>query len=165
MRPARGFSLVEVLVTLLVLGIAAGAMSLAVTADRERDPAVAVEQLRKALETAAYRASIRGQRLAIEFQADGYRFTSLDRHGQWQRIDADPALQPRRLPAGLAWHSLATSSRQAGTTASPAHRRIEFGTRPPQYRLALAHEGVLHVLDGSRAGSVVHRLEHPGAGR
>ena len=59
MRPARGFSLVEVLVTLLVLGIAAGAMSLAVTADRERDPAVAVEQLRKALETAAYRASIR----------------------------------------------------------------------------------------------------------
>ncbi len=150
----RGFTLVELLVVLLVLGIAAGGVSLAVESDRAHDPHRAVEQLRLSLEAAAAQGSIRGRRIAVELVADGYRFSELDRHGEWRRLNDDPVLRSRTLPEGMRWLGLEAVTTGASDTATLAVRRIDFGTRPPRFRLQLAHDGTMHTLESDLSGRV-----------
>jgi general secretion pathway protein H len=164
MRPQRGFTLVELMVTLLVLGIAVSGVGLLVDSARARDPQAAVEQLRRALENAAARAEIRGRTIALEFSVDGYHFVELDRHGEWRPLSADAQLAPRRLPDGLAWAGLRTGASGPARTpssASPLHRRIAFSSRAPRYRLQLRQGATLHTLDGDIAGRVRHTVSRP----
>lgn len=150
----RGFTLVELLVVLLVLGIAAGGVSLAVENGRAHDPRRAVEQLRLTLEAAAAQASIRGRRIAVELVADGYCVSELDRHGEWRRLSDDPALRGRILPEGLRWIGLETAPGSASGTHALSARRIEFGARSPRFRLQLAHDGTVHTLESDLSGRV-----------
>ena len=161
MSRQHGFTLVELMVTLLVFGIAVGGVGLMVDSVRARDPQAAVEHLRRALETAAARAEIRGRRLALEFAADGYRFAELDRHGEWRALETDTLLAPRQLPEGLDWAGLYIGGQRA--LASPLHHRIVFGSRPPRYRLQLRHGNTLHTLDGDMTGRVRHGTARPPA--
>lgn len=155
-RPQRGFTLVELMVALLVLGIAVGGVGLLVDSARTRDPQAAVEQLRRALENAAARAEIRGRALALEFSVDGYRFVELDRHGEWRPLGAGTPLAPRRLPDGLVWAGLRAGV--SGAASSPVQRRIAFTGRAPHYRLQLRHGTSLHTLEGDISGSVRHSV-------
>ncbi|WP_068636583.1 pilus assembly FimT family protein [Thauera butanivorans] len=161
MSRQHGFTLVELMVTLLVLGIAAGGVGLMVDSVRAHDPQAAIDHLRRALETAAARAEIRGHRLALEFAADGYRFAELDRHGEWRPLETDALLAPRQLPDGLDWAGLHIGGKRA--LASPLHHRIVFGSRPPRYRLQLRHGNTLHTLDGDMSGRVRHGTARPPA--
>lgn len=149
----RGFTLIELLVVLLVLGIAAGGVSLAVESSRAHDPQRAVMQLRLSLEAAATQASIRGRRIAVELLADGYRFVELDRHGEWRRLTEDPVLRDRILPDSLRWMRLdAESPSVRSATALP--RRIEFGSRAPRFLLHLAHSETVYTLESDLSGRV-----------
>lgn len=150
----RGFTLVELLVVLLVLGIAAGGVSLAVESGRAHDPRRSVEQLRLSLEAAAAQGSIRGRRIAVELLADGYRFSELDRHGEWRRLGDDPVLRSRPLPEGMRWLGVEAASGRSPGADTLSRRRIEFGPRAPRFRLQLAHEGTVHTLDSDLSGRV-----------
>ena len=161
MRRQHGFTLVELMVTLLVLGIAVGGVGLMVDSVRARDPQAAVGHLRRALENAAARAEIRGRRLALEFTVDGYRFVELDRHGEWRPLETDATLAPKRLPEGLDWAGLHIDGKHA--FESPLQHRIVFGSRPPRYRLQLRHGSTLHTLDGDMTGRVQHSTARPPA--
>ncbi|MDD3675907.1 MAG: prepilin-type N-terminal cleavage/methylation domain-containing protein [Thauera propionica] len=160
MRPQRGFTLVELMVTLLVLGIATSGVGLLIDSSPARDPQAAVEQLARALEKAAARAEIRGRALALEFTVDSYRFVELDRHGEWLPVRADSQLASRRLPEGLSWAGLRTGD--SGSLASPLHRRIAFSNRPPRYQLELRHGTSLHTLEGDISGRVRHTVSDTG---
>lgn len=124
---ARGFTLVEVLVVLTIVGIVISGVSLSLEVMRRRDSDLALERLRWVLEATAERASIHGQPIAIDLIPDGYRFSVLEADGRWSAYEAPPVFTEKRLPDTLRWGPL--------YTASGARDRLVFGSRAPAFQL------------------------------
>lgn len=147
-RAQRGLTLIEAMVVLLIVGITAGTLSIGIDAVRAQDTERAVERLRRVLETTANRAQVRGQPLAVEFSADGYRFFALHPDGRWVPYSDPPLLAPRRFPERLTVASITTR----GGKDSP--RRLVFGTSPPPFQLHLDTREGRVTLSGSPTGRV-----------
>jgi len=98
---SRGFTLLEVLVTLLLVGILTGLAVLAVGGDggaaRLRAEA---ERLAALIDLHRTEALLRGEQRGVLFTEGGYRFLSLDAGGEW--LAAEGASGDRReLPADI----------------------------------------------------------------
>jgi type II secretion system protein H len=103
-RPFGGFTLVEILVVLMLVGIAAGL----IYAQLERDPRQALERegrrLAGALEHAALLAQWKNETLGISASGGVYRFwlRASDADGdRWRALSDDDTLQPHALPSPL----------------------------------------------------------------
>lgn len=145
---ASGFTLVELLVVMIVIGIAVAGASLGLDALRGRDSALAAERLRWVLEASAERAQVRGRPIAMELLPDGYRFSTLDADGRWVAFDEPPVFAEKLLPQQMHW--------ELRVEGRPAERLV-FGTRPPRFELVLhTPEGDI-TLSGSETGAVVQQ--------
>jgi len=95
----RGFTLVEILVVIVVLGLAAG-IALVSTAPDER--AVAAREARRfagALEYAAQRAQFRNEALGVSAAGHVIRYWRRDvANDRWQLVDDDDVLRAQALP-------------------------------------------------------------------
>jgi len=93
-----GFTLAEILVVLIVLGIAAGVAY----ARYDSDPKTALEhesaRLAGALEHAAQLAQWRSRAIAFAPDDRGYRFLAQNANGEWTSITDDDVLRARALP-------------------------------------------------------------------
>jgi general secretion pathway protein H len=100
-KPCRGFTLLELMVVLVLIGII---FSFAVLSIRGDELAETMEQETRRLATligmASDEAVTRGEELAIHFSDDSYAFLVL-RAGDWQPDENDRLLKTYRLPAGL----------------------------------------------------------------
>lgn len=146
---ARGFTLIEVLIVLLILGIALAGVSLSIDGFAARDTRMALERLRFTLEASAERAQLRGQPLAFELLADGYRFSVLDANGKWVALDEPPVFVERVLPASLVWAGLSTEEDPNGTS-----QRIVFRAEAPRFQLHLRADDAHVTLNGRATGAV-----------
>ena len=104
MSPAgkvRGFTLLEVMVVLVLIGIIFSFAVLSVSRN-DQDEAMKRETRRLAtlIDMASNEAVIRGQEIAIHFTEDGYAFQVLRIEG-WQELPDDPLLKPHKLPPGF----------------------------------------------------------------
>ncbi len=99
-RVARGFTLVELLIVMVLVGVMG---SMAVLAMGQADPGRLVQleaqRLARLLELAEQEASIRGEAVGIELYAGGYRFLQTQGNG-WQAMN-DALFQSRTLSAPL----------------------------------------------------------------
>ena len=97
-----GFTLIEILVVIVVLGIAAAAASIAYSGD---DAGAATREARRfagAIEHAAARAQVRAETLGVSAESAGWRFWRRDpERGTWQPLADDDVLAPRSLPAAM----------------------------------------------------------------
>ena len=158
-RRAAGFTLIEVMVVLVIMGIMATGLSVGLDSLRGRDADQALKRLRLVLEASADRASVRGRPIAIEFLPDGYRFSALDPDDNWRPLIDPPVFTERTLPAGLAWAGLRLDG-QAEASAAP---RLQFGTQPPEYELRVATPGGNARFTGKASGEVILSLPGQGA--
>jgi general secretion pathway protein H len=101
---ARGFTLVELLVVLIVIGLAAGL----VYAQLDTDPRQTIEREGRrfagALEHAALLAQWKNETLGISANGGAYRFWRRDAtvgSSDWIALSDDDVLAPRALPAPL----------------------------------------------------------------
>jgi len=94
-----GFTLVEILVVIVILGIAAGVAIVSATPD-ERD--LSVREARRfagALEYAAQRAQFRNELLGVSATGRAIRYWRRDfTNDRWQLVDDDDILRARALP-------------------------------------------------------------------
>ena len=103
-RQARGFTLVEILVVLIVIGIAA----VLAYAQLESDPRQTLEREGRrfagALEHAALLAQWKNQTLGVSASGSGYRFWRRGNEGdgeRWIALSDEELLAPRALPSPL----------------------------------------------------------------
>ena len=116
--PAPGFTLVEILVVIVVVGIAAG-MAIATAAPDERD--LAVREARRfagSLEYAAQRAQFRSELLGVSAASHAIRYWRRDTaNDRWLVIDDDDILRSRVLPDPLDAMAFAFAGRAVASDA------------------------------------------------
>ena len=93
MRRASGFTLVELLVVLVIIGVMLGAVGLSIrSADRSLQ--FEAERLAQLLSLAREEAQVRGAPIRLDADEQGYRFM-IRRDRQWQPILDDRDLRER----------------------------------------------------------------------
>jgi len=119
----RGFTLLELLVVLVIVGLTLGAVSLNVLSSPQQVLQNEAQRLALLMQLARDEAIVRNRPIAFEAQGDGYRFVV--REGNlWVPLDQDEMLRPRSFqqpPVGL-------SLTPAVGVGSPL--RIVFGREP-----------------------------------
>jgi general secretion pathway protein H len=102
-RAGRGFSLIELLVVIVILGIMAGMAVLSMGVLRGEAPAeTEARRLAALVELLAEEALVQGRDYGIEFFEDGYRFLAWDPDsGLWSEVVDETTLRHRTLPAEL----------------------------------------------------------------
>jgi general secretion pathway protein H len=101
MRSARGFTLIEVLVVLLIMGLMVGMASVIVRPDDRALACVEAERLAQLLDLAAVEARLTGHAVAWTPDERGYRFWRMDHDARWAELRDSDALRPRVLPQGI----------------------------------------------------------------
>jgi general secretion pathway protein H len=99
---ARGFTLVEILVVLIVLAVASALLVASLERDPRRTLGGEARRLAGALEHAAALAQWTGETLGVSATGSSYRFWRRASDGEWTGIADDDVLAPRRLPEGIA---------------------------------------------------------------
>lgn len=103
MRAARGFTLLEILVVLVIVSIMVSVVTLAVGTNPVRDLDREARRFMALIDLASQDAILGGRELAVDFSNEGYRFSVFDIETEaWQQLDDDEHLYPRELPENMA---------------------------------------------------------------
>jgi general secretion pathway protein H len=96
---ALGFTLLELLVTLVIIGIVVSLAMLSLGGNEEREAQETVDRLEALIELAKQEALFNAQELGLAFWQTGYAFYGLEGR-QWAPLTDDMELRPRPLPPG-----------------------------------------------------------------
>lgn len=117
----RGFSLVEMLVVVLIMGILVGTISAKLQPTNRDVLRVEAQRLAQLLELAAQQARVSGASIAWTSDGVGYQFWRQGNDNLWSEIRDDDVLRARKLPHGVL---IAQLRNEAG--APQALLRLEF---------------------------------------
>ena len=94
---AAGFTLLELMVVILIIGITVNFTVLAIGQNSSRIVQDEVERLHGLIRLAGEESVLQGRELALEFNRDKYQFLELGGEG-WQPIETDKMFRERELP-------------------------------------------------------------------
>lgn len=159
-KPAarQGFTLLELLVVLTIIGIMIGSISLSIDT-RRQEAGTEAERFAALLNLAGQEAVLTATEYAVEISAGDYRFYRL-RQDRWQLLQGD-VFRPRSLPEGfrldlnLSGEALAPSADPDGGEAGPRIYILSSGEVTP-FELYLKDESnhTLYTVSASRQGNI-----------
>ena len=97
----RGFTLVEILIVLVIMGIALALVTINMMPDDKRTLAVEAERLSLLLEQAHDDAVAGAERIGWSAGDGGYRFWRADEKGEWVPLAGDETLRERTFQPGV----------------------------------------------------------------
>ncbi len=100
MRYPRGFTLIEILVVLVIIGLMTSAVVLMGTDNRAEIARAEVEQVQAKLKLALEEAQLHGVEMGLVASETGYQFVTFG-SDRWSAIADDPAYQQHLLPDGF----------------------------------------------------------------
>lgn len=147
----RGFTLLEMLVTLVLVSIMLGIATVQLFPDEQRTVREEGERLAYLLEQAGMSARAGGLALAWSTTGREHRFWKKNKQGEWRRVEQDVLLHPRSLPEGA--HVSVVSI--AGRTAK-AGEMVALSPEPgaPDFELRLMGGETVARLVGDGLGNV-----------
>ena len=155
LRSLRGFTLLEVLVVLFIIGIIVSFAGLSVN---QRDSRLVEDEARRLhglLQIASEEAVFKGQELALQFNPRSYAFMKLEAE-QWQALDEDRLLRERELPEGIELQlSLeGVSARLTDATPAPRIFLLSSGEVTPFELILAAPQSEKYLLRGDLSGKL-----------
>ncbi len=156
---ARGYTLVELMVVLVVIGIMLGLVSLSITPDPGARLARDAERLEALFALAAEEAQLSSRPIAWRGDEHGYAFFQRDRDG-WAPLATDPEFRARTWDTGQMRITIEAgdvqrwSTRSGGLTDQDGGTSIAFprdGLQAP-FALTLEADGRSVVLKADGAG-------------
>lgn len=102
-RAAAGFTLMEILVVIIVIGVIVSAATLSVNIlGRDRESQEQMERVWAVLQQAREEMELQGLDLGMFVYSTGYEFLRFDgRENRWMPMEGDRLFAPRELPEGL----------------------------------------------------------------
>lgn len=141
----RGFTLLEMLVVVAILGIVASLAVALVEPDERNVSAREAKRFAGALEYAAERAQLRSEMLGVSADRRVVRYWRRDpADDRWLLLDDDDVLRPRPLPAPLEAMALAFAGRALAPNtivplrASGRNEPFVFALSTPRWRTVVA---------------------------
>lgn len=105
-RQNHGFTLIEILVALLIIGVISASIVVNAFPDEREILQQEANRLGLLLEQARDQAFIGGRSIAWSAQDDGYTFWQLNAQHQWEPITGDQVMRARKLPSSMAVSAL-----------------------------------------------------------
>jgi len=157
--PGAGFTLVEVMVVIVVIGIVATLVTVNLGGEGTRDLGREAKRLAGALEHAQALAQWQSETLGVSTDGPGYRFWRRDDADRWTALSGDDVLAPHALAAGM---TLAPH-RYAGAPVAPdAILPFRPSGRNEPFAFTLASAAGTARVDGDPIGRVSFAVAGPG---
>lgn len=155
-----GFTLIEMLVVMLIMGLFVGLVSTLTQPDDRARLRIEAERLSQLLDLAATKSRLSGKAIAWTTDGRKYHFWQFSDDSGWLAITDDDALRPRTLPQGMTISALRIEN-----THLQEHMRLEFSPFGVtfSFRVDMALGSARRAVEGSPIGEV-RVLPEPGTG-
>lgn len=150
-RRRRGFTLIEMLVVLMIIGLFFGLVSVITRPDERAVLRLEADRLSQLLDFAATEARLTGRSIAWTAEDSGYRFWRADEDANWIEIRESDMLRPRTLPQGISISGLRVENmRPQGAM------RLEFTPQGSSlaFTIGISSEAEYYSVVGSPVGDV-----------
>ena len=147
----RGFTLIEMLVVLMIMGLFVGLVSAITRPDDRAVLRLEAERLAQLLDFAAAEAQLTGKSIAWTGEASGYRFWRAGDDANWSEIRDSELLRTRTLSQGVA-----VSGFRVENMRPQGAMRLEFAPQgsPLAFTIAMSLGTERYAVTGSPVGDV-----------
>lgn len=140
---SRGFTLIEVLVVLVIIGIIVSLATMAMRDNRGEQLEQEARRLSALMQLASEEAVLTSAPIGVRFFADGYVFLRRQQD-QWTPINDDRQLREREIPEPLRLELsvLGQTAAQAQDGKQPEQPQVIFvssGELEPEFEVAVSH--------------------------
>ena len=161
----RGFTLIEVLVVLMIMGLFVGLVSAIVRPDDRGLLRVEAERLAQLLDLAAAESRLAGKSIAWTADGPGYRFWRMtgdaEASADWSEIRDSDLLRARTLPQGMMISGLQVENMRAqgamrlefAPYSQGLSFNIEMSLGATRYAVAASPIGEVRVVPGEEISS------------
>jgi general secretion pathway protein H len=153
-RSGRGFTLIEMLVVVLIMGLLVGLVSVVTRPDARGLLRIEAERLAQLIDLAESEASLTGRPIGWTASESAYRFWSATDGAGWSEIRNNDVLRERTLPAGMTISGLRVENMRSQDVM-----RLEFTPYAPPVFFAIELSlGADHYVVRSAAGGSVRAV-------
>ncbi len=155
--PQRGFTLIEIVVVMLIIGIVLSVVSVNLSPDRETPVRDEAQRLVLLLQTAQQEAILQGKVLAVALEREGYAFQILNEKLEFKPLDGDAVLRPRPLPQGIVISGVDIEGAPENNGAQPPRLILLPTGELPAFTVTFSRGDIRWQVKGVLTGKIAAR--------